>query len=272
MAKFSLALRVLPLVALVAAAKVGAGMAGLELIEASPLLASVVTANVFLLGFLLAGTLSDYKESERMPGEVASHLESIADECWILGTATRHRVALDGLEAVESVGRGICTWFREPASTDGLLREVSGLDRHFLDFEPHTQANFISRLKSEQGAIRAKLVRMDTIRRTGFVPAAYAIAEIGLGMLLVAMLLSDIGPAPQAAFFAAVLTFFLSYMILLIKDLDDPFQHAAQGRWSADGDEVSDAPVRAALERIGDLRAGLAATIDADVVPLQRTA
>lgn len=260
MAKWSLAVRVLPLVVIVVAAKLAAGQLGLELIEPSPLLASVVTANVFLLGFLLAGTLSDYKESERMPGEVASHLESIADECWILGTGTGVPEAGHCLEHVAALAARVSGWFRGDVETDALLRDVSALDRHFLAFEPHTQANFISRLKSEQAGIRARLVRMDTIRRTGFVPAAYAVAELGLALLLVALLLSDIGPVVEASFFAGVITFFLSYMILLIKDLDDPFEFAPRGgrwSWGAVGDEVSDAPVRAAAARIADLAAGL---------------
>ena len=33
-----------------------------------------------LLGFLLSGVLADYKESERLPGELAASLETMADE------------------------------------------------------------------------------------------------------------------------------------------------------------------------------------------------
>jgi hypothetical protein len=140
-----------------------------------------------------------------------------------------------------------------------MLRSVTSLDRHFLAFEPHTQANFISRLKSEQAAIRAKLVRMDTIRRTGFVSAAYAIAEIGLALLLVGMVLSDMGPVVQASFMAGVITFFLAYMILLIKDLDDPFEAGTEGGWltGARGDEITAAPLEAAGARIAELHAQL---------------
>lgn len=258
MKKWTLALRVLPIALVVVAAKFGAARIGLDVLD-SPLLSSVVTANVFLLGFLLAGTLSDYKESERLPGEVASHLESIADECWILGTSTGTPEAAACMDDVAALSERTSAWFRDELTADELLRSVTDLDRHFRDFEPHTQANFISRLKSEQGAIRTKLVRMETIRRTGFVPAAYAIAQIGLGLLFVGMLLSDMGAAGESSFFAGVIAFFLSYMLLLIRDLDDPFEHGeAGGRLvAAAGDEVSDAPLRAARLRILDRRAEL---------------
>ena len=261
MAKWSLALRVLPAALLVVALKAGVVLAGFEVLDASPLLSSIVTANVFLLGFLLAGTLTDYKESERLPGEVASHLESIADECWILHSANGAAPALACMDGVATLGRDVSAWFRSEVETDPLLRQVARLDEHFLAFEPHTQANFISRLKSEQAAIRTKLVRISTIRTTGFVSAAYAIAEIGLALLLVGLLISDVGSPVQASFVVGVIAFFLGYMLLLIKDLDDPFEHAATdgSRWSgrAGGDEVSYAAVDAAVARIEDLAAEL---------------
>ena len=257
MAKWSLALRVLPFALLVVALKGGVVLAGFQVLEASPLLSSIVTANVFLLGFLLAGTLTDYKESERLPGEVASHLESIADECWILHRATGAAPAAACMDGVAALGHDISAWFRSEVETDDLLRTVTRLDAHFLAFEPHTQANFISRLKSEQAAIRSKLVRISTIRTTGFVSAAYAIAEIGLALLVVGLLISDVGSPVQASFVVGVIAFFLGYMLLLIKDLDDPFEHAepTPSRWAgrAGGDEVSYAAVEAAVARIEEL-------------------
>ena len=39
----------------------------------------IFTAGVFLTGFMVAGTLSDYKESERIPGRLASLLEGIEE-------------------------------------------------------------------------------------------------------------------------------------------------------------------------------------------------
>ena len=47
---------------------------GLDVLELSPLLSSLVAATVFLLGFLLNGVLSDYKESEKLPGELSTSL------------------------------------------------------------------------------------------------------------------------------------------------------------------------------------------------------
>src|SRR5688572_21749366 len=81
--RWKLAVKVLPVVAILCVAKLIIHIADADFIELTTLLGSVVAATVFLLGFLLAGTLTDYKESERLPGELASSIESLADECLI---------------------------------------------------------------------------------------------------------------------------------------------------------------------------------------------
>ena len=53
---------------------------GLDILEVSPLFSSLVAATVFLLGFLLNGVLSDYKESEKLPGEISSALYLLSKE------------------------------------------------------------------------------------------------------------------------------------------------------------------------------------------------
>ena len=40
---------------------------------------AVLTAGAFLVGFMLAGTLADYKESEKLPSEIVTTLETIDD-------------------------------------------------------------------------------------------------------------------------------------------------------------------------------------------------
>ncbi len=42
-----------------------------------PFVASILTGIIFLLGIMLAGVLTDYKESEKIPSELANSLSSI---------------------------------------------------------------------------------------------------------------------------------------------------------------------------------------------------
>ena len=78
--KWAIALKILPLIIGIVLLKILINYLGWEVISQNSLFNSIISANVFLLGFLLAGTLSDYKESERLPGELAASLETISDE------------------------------------------------------------------------------------------------------------------------------------------------------------------------------------------------
>ncbi len=80
MVKWRLVLTTLPLVAIVIGLAVVRDFVlhfkgVIEFSEISPIL-SVVS---LIIGFMLAGVLTDYKEGERIPGEIAATLETIGD-------------------------------------------------------------------------------------------------------------------------------------------------------------------------------------------------
>jgi hypothetical protein len=57
---------------------------GFEFISLNALFTSLIAATIFLIGFLITGVISDYKESEKIPGNMAASLETIYDEAYIL--------------------------------------------------------------------------------------------------------------------------------------------------------------------------------------------
>ena len=226
--RWGLALRVAPFVAAIAAAKLVLNALGWEALSLNPLYASLVAATVFLFGFLLAGTLADYKESERLPGELAVSLEAIADECLILYESKRPPAARECLAHLQGLARSLRAWFYEQERTDTVLDSIAGLNRFFLAFEDLTQPNFIVRLKQEQTAVRRVVTRIHMIRETSFVGAGYAIAELASLLLLGALLVTDVGPLAEEVLVVPTIAFLLLYMIFLIRDLDDPFGYASK--------------------------------------------
>ncbi len=225
--KWGLALRIAPIVLAVAGAKLLVNALGWETLSSNPLLGSVIAATVFIFGFLLAGTLADYKESERLPGELAVSLEAIADECLILAEDKRPDVARECLVHVRGMAAMLRGWFFERERTHDVLDSISGLNRYFLAFEAYTQPNFIVRLKQEQTSIRRVVTRIHMIRATSFVAAGYAIAELATVFLLLTLLITDVGPLAEEIVVVSVIAFVLVYMTFLIKDLDDPFDYAS---------------------------------------------
>jgi hypothetical protein len=245
--RWGLVARVAPVVAAVALLKVLFHELGWDAVDLNPLYTGLVAANVFLLGFLLAGTLSDYKESEKLPGDLAASIESIADECSILYRDKQAVSAAACLRDLRGLARTCVGWLRGREPTSAVLDGLSGLNAHFLAFEPLTQPNFIVRLKQEQNTTRRMILRIQTIRDTSFVGAGYAIAELATLLLVVGLLLVDVGSFFDALFLLCIISFLLVYMIFLIRDLDNPFDYKGHKAGTA---EVSIRPVEDLEERL----------------------
>jgi hypothetical protein len=245
---WQLVVKVLPLVAVAAAAKLATEALGWEGIDVNTLFSGLVAATIFLLAFLLAGTLGDYKESERLPGDLAASLESITDECEILYADKEAPAARECLAHVADLVSTVLAWLNQRATAGDVLDRVRGLNGFFLRFEPHTQPNFIVRLKQEQATVRRMVIRIETIRETSFIGAGYAIAYTASAALIAGLLITNIGSIGESLFFVAFISFLLSYVLALIRDLDDPFEFE-NGR--AGAAEVSLAPLHQLERRIG---------------------
>lgn len=238
--KWSLTLKVLPVVGLIIILKLIAHQFSWEFISLNPLFSGVVTANIFILGFLLAGVLADYKESEKLPGELATSIETIFDECLIIYKNKNAKPAEDCLNHVLNLTNSINDWFHKKERTRTIMDKLSEFNDFFLAFESLTQANFIVRLKQEQSAIRRMLIRTHSIRETSFVTGGYAIAEAITALLVIGLIFVKIDPFYEALFFISAITFLQAYMIAFIKDLDNPFEYYGKDRGP---DEISLKPL-----------------------------
>ncbi len=196
---------------------------GWEAISLNPLFSGIVAANVFLMGFLLSGVLADYKESERLPGEIAASLETIADEAAAVHESKKAAVATQFLEHLHKLALSIKDWFYKKEHSRHLMASLGEMNHFFVGLEGLTQANFIARLKQEQSNLRRMLIRIHTVRETSFIPSGYLIAEFTTLLLLIGLVLVKIDPVYESIFFVGIITFLLRFLGLLIKDLDNPF-------------------------------------------------
>ena len=91
------------------------------------------------------------------------------------------------------------------------------------------QANYIIKMKNEQNYIRKMILRIDTIRDTEFVGSAYTIVEVMGFLIAVGLIIIKIEPFYASLFFTFLVTFLITYMFFLIKDLDNPFDYSVNG-------------------------------------------
>lgn len=245
--RFRLFARVLVVVAVIIALKLVAHWIGWEVISLNPLFSGIIAANVFLMGFLLSGVLTDYKESERLPGELACSIEAIADEARTIHKAKQAPVAKKCFEHLLDLTGSIKEWLHRRHRTKEIMAKIDGLDEFFVGFESHTQANFIVRLKQEQSNIRRMLVRIHTIRETSFISSGYMVAETTTFLVIVGLILSKIDPFYESLFFVGVISFLMVFLNLLIRDLDNPFGYS-------ESDSVEDVSLKPLDDLIDNLR------------------
>ena len=208
----------------------------LKHLDFSPLLTGVIAAEVFIVGFILSGTAADFKEAERLPGEVAGSLESIADECLIMDAELKLPEARQCVSLLADIGESIRRWLVRNDGYDEVLENLRRLNPYFIVFAPKIQPGFTTRLKSEQANIRKLVIRMDTMRRTSYVSAGYLIAEVTGMMILVLLLITQIGQLAPTLLVVGVITYLLVYAVAMIRDIDNPFEYPNGRAGAADVD------------------------------------
>lgn len=205
-------------------------------LELSPLLTAAVSAEVFIVGFMLAGTTGDFKEAEKLPGEVAASLETMADECLIIWQDIRLDEARSCVRRLLTVGQSIRAWLLSNGDLDAVMTDLRALNDPFLVIAPKIQAGFTTRLKGEQHNIRRLVLRMDTMRRTSYVSAGYLLVEVAAVFLLVVMLCTNLGAMAPTLALVGLITYVLVYLVSLIRDLDNPFEYRNGEPGAADVD------------------------------------
>jgi len=244
--KWRLLAKVLPIVIVVVLVKLLVHEMGWEFLSLNPLFTAIISANTFLIGFLISGVLADYKESEKLPGEIAVSLEAIAEECRNIWKSKNAEVSRECVASVSRLAEATPGWFHRKVRTKDMLAMIAGLAEGFVKIEPYTQANYVVRLKQEQGNLRRLVTRVDAVRDTLFISSGYAISEIITAVLVFGLIFLRYDPYSESVFFVAFVSLIMIYMIYLIKDLDNPFHYSRKDPT----EEVSLKPIVHAAERI----------------------
>ena len=219
---------------------------GLEFISLNALFTSLIAATTFLIGFLITGVISDYKESEKIPGDMAAGLEALYDEIYILDKNKGNESTKNFIDFHKEFLDSIINWFYRKEKTRSILMKLHEMDDHFAGLESMIQPNFLTRMKNEQANIRRMIIRVDNIRDLSFVQSAYAIVEALAFFVIFGLLILKVEPFYEALFFTLLVSFLLVYMIFLIRDLDNPFDYSEHGE---NGTEVSIKPIRDLIDR-----------------------
>jgi hypothetical protein len=237
---------------------------GVEGMEVSPLAGSIVAGGVFVMGLVVAGTLSDYRDAERAPTDLAAGLYAILREC-----ESMHAVwSVPDLAALRQQLVAVVTTLRmdiNMGNTRDCQAAIEDLSDTFHQLEnTDVPANYIVRLRQEQAGLRKSLLRVYQIQREEFLPSAYAMIVSLIVVILGVVMFTNFQGFAESLVTMGFLSFFFLYLLRLLKVIDKPFK---VGRERTD-DDVSlflllEFVVRAqvgdeAVERPEDLEAEIA--------------
>lgn len=210
------------------------------------------TASIFVISLMLQGVVQDYKESERAPGQIATILEGIEETFTVLLTVRAPAMTAasqPGLSTsavhIQAVRRrlwelveSILGWLSGAEVFEDVSRAISALPPLIEPLERLTVLPHDARILNEITTLRHVITRIRVIKETEFLAPGYAILQI-FGFVVVLTVIVGEFPSTSTAY-AVVLfvAFTYVYLLLLIKDIDDPFEFEEQPRFTLLGGAV----------------------------------
>lgn len=197
---------------------------GYDVITLNTLTTAFIGAVIFTIAIIFTGTLTDYKESEKIPSELAASLKSLYMDTRVLPledpVIPLIRSHVKNLVVTINSGFRQNRWDIKKIGNDiGIIND----DIHILA-KKNVAPPFCVKMRVELTTIDRICNRIQTIAETSFIPTAYAIAEISIIAVIFILLFLKIDPYYEGLILFAVISTLIIGILLLIKDMDNPFE------------------------------------------------
>jgi hypothetical protein len=186
---------------------------------------ALVGGVIFTIAIIFAGVLADYKESEKIPGELAGSIKALYSDCKVIPfNEKQHAEQL--CSHIRELLATINANFR--ANTGDITTINAAPDAINDDVRRFTEAGlapqFVVKLRTELTNINKISNRIKTVTETTFIPAAYGLAELAVAAVLVLLLFIRIEPYYSGLAIIGATAVLLIGILMLIKDMDNPFE------------------------------------------------
>jgi hypothetical protein len=229
--KYHLLLSVIPIVIIIGAFKVVAHFLGWEVVpkELTMFFPSILTGIIFILGFLLAGVVSDYKESEKIPNEIAISLFAI----WQEADYIRNVSNLKSAEKLMTNLKNFVPILKHDffiLRNDRLLKLLDEISSDIIEIgRDGATPNYIIRMKTEVANLKKTINRIATIKSTDFIPSVFVSINAITIVFLAVYCLLNVDPWWGGLMLVSIFTFVIYSILFLIKDMEDPFEYDGSG-------------------------------------------
>jgi hypothetical protein len=178
---------------------------------------------------MLAGTMSDYKESEKLPGELSSILESIEDAITL---SYRFKGGFDfsaQKKKLQEVTVTLLNWFTKSSTTEDVFKKIDEITEIALVLETAGTGAISSKVLGEQNNLRRAFSRVNVIRKTNFLSTGYALLEVLAVVIICLLMIGKFDSELVRIIIVCFITQIFVYMLRLIKDIDEPFEYSPDG-------------------------------------------
>lgn len=232
--KWRLLITILPFTLLFGLAKLASHNLGWEPWAFDSQTGALFGAATFVIAFTLAGTLSGYNESADMPVQIANSVETMQDTNLVLAQVNPEYDPAPLQANLANLLEVILDWLRNDKTADPIEVAISQLNANFAILLPLAGPAMLNRMQGEQAKIRFLVKQMGLSRDTDFIGPAYVLLEVFLVGAISALLLIGTDRFSETLVVSCLMFTSFTYLLLLIRDLDNPFEY--NGKSSVDVD------------------------------------
>lgn len=235
MNKWMIVIKAMIAAMIVAGVKFGIHALNLEFMRIDSLISALISGVIFTIAILLAGVMTDFKESEKIPGELAASIKALHKDFELLEFMAKEETGR-ALSHLNGLIRVIISQFESNKWKQSEIGDI--IEKIDDDIKVMAAKNmappYVIKMRNELHNIEKISNRVDTIEETNFLPAAYAFSQVAVLLVMLILLFSKVDPYMIGLVIIFTVTFLITGILELIKDMDNPFETGGKG--SADVD------------------------------------
>jgi len=191
--------------------------------------AAVLTGAALIIGFMLAGVIADFKEAEKIPANMGGALLML-DQLAASGLALQDKDSGWARARLAAVANRIDDWFFGRVPDDSLNAIQNEVFCLIVDVEKQgCSAPYVTQLLNRANELVGSLQRVMVIRNSSFIKAGYALMTILVSVVLVLLVIVDFPSEFAQWLVCGALALVYTDLLLLVRDLDNPFGYRAHG-------------------------------------------
>jgi hypothetical protein len=198
---------------------------GWELWSFNALTSSLFGSITFIIAFQLNGTLNDYRSSCSLPTNFCQSIMGIQDSNLFTASCRSDYDPQPLTAALVNLTAQAKSSLQSESDLQSLLASISSLSEQYTLLEKYAIGSSLGRVQSEQSNLRSTILEIAAVRDSDYIGPAYVLLEIFTLASTIALLLIHNDNQSESIIISSLLFVVFLYLILLIKDLDNPFQY-----------------------------------------------